>query len=323
MILIQTLFADKDDEDYKQYTENNLKTIALRDGESIFAYNKRFGYLYRNYQGCGLQMNDTEKARIYLRGLKKHPNSALLIEIKSMIKTLNTSAFMGLTEIQRLLLREEEHTQEPTSRQQPRTRKDRNGRPISRAYAATINKKLQNNRKQCHGCHKFGHFLKDCKTTAQADKKRIWDMIKASKSNPTNQDIQRKYETAQAARPAAMLTTAHKEKITESSKTTTSTPPKSTTSSKSKDKKDDKKNKTNVSFATMAEAQSRKRAYATMALVDLDAPKEGNVLDPYDVHPPPIYEDQIVENPNYIPAVYDKDVIIDSGTSDCMVPSFA
>ena len=73
-------------------------------------------------------MNDTEKACIHLRNLKKHPNSAMLAKAKSEIKTLGAPAFEGLTEIQRLPPRKEEQTEDPSSCQQPKMREDHNGR---------------------------------------------------------------------------------------------------------------------------------------------------------------------------------------------------
>ena len=123
ILLIQKLFADKNDPDYKQYAENAFKSIKLRETESIYLYNKRFGYLYRNFSGCGLTMPEVDKARLYLRGLLHHPDTGVIFEVKSHINSLRTSDFKGLTEIQRLLLHEEEQNQVST-RQQPRTRKD-------------------------------------------------------------------------------------------------------------------------------------------------------------------------------------------------------
>ena len=124
LLLLRNLFADQNDPDFKQHAENMFKSIALRDTESIFSYNKRFGYLYRNYTGCGMTMSEQERARIYLRGLQQHPDTRVLFEVKSKLKTLDTVDFEGLTEIQRLLLREEELSANPIFKQPPKTRKD-------------------------------------------------------------------------------------------------------------------------------------------------------------------------------------------------------
>ena len=94
------MFADKDDEDCNQNAENTLKTVTLREGETVFACNKRFGHLHRNCQSCGARSDDTEKARICLRGLKKHPNSAVPFEVEAKIRMLDAPDFEGLTEIQ-------------------------------------------------------------------------------------------------------------------------------------------------------------------------------------------------------------------------------
>ena len=59
-----------------------------------------------------------------------------------------------------------------------------------------------------------------------------------------------------------------------------------------------------------------------MAQTSQEPPQEGDLPDPCDVHPPPICEDQVVANPNAVPAMHETEAIIDSGASDCMVPSF-
>ena len=53
-----------------------------------------------------------------------------------------------------------------------------------------------------------------------------------------------------------------------------------------------------------------------------EPPIEGDVQDPFDVHPPPLYEDQVLKNPDAKTAIYKDEVLLDSGASDCMVPSF-
>ena len=328
LLLLQDLFANKDDPDYQQHAENLFKSIKLRDNETIFSYNKRFGYLYRNYSGCGTTISETERARLYLRGLQHHTNTNVLYEVKNYIKTLGTRHFQGLTEIQRLLLREEEQSQ-PYSYQPPKIKKDRNGRPITHANSASGKQQKPFNKAnvQCHGCKKFGHFLKECRTTNETDKKRIWDMIKNSQKNskPKDKNNLLTSNNSQAIHPSAMESNASKVKREKKIKSALKKAP--TETKTIADKVQERKvlikdGKPFVSYASSAQAKERIPAYASMAKKDEYPPYEGDLPDPYDVHPPPLYDDQVLANPNSKEAIYEEEVLLDSGASDCMVPSF-
>ena len=62
-------------------------------------------------------------------------------------------------------------------------------------------------------------------------------------------------------------------------------------------------------------------ACANMATKDWDPPVEGEVPDPSNVFLPDAITDDVYRNPNVKSATCDEDVIVDSGASDCMVPS--
>ena len=129
--------------------------------------------------------------------------------------------------------------------------------------------------------------------------------------------------------PVAMQTYTSKTKagstqLTSSSKKSKASPkgtPTEQLNQSSPSKRSSKANKPNISFASIAEATGRVPAYASMAQSNTP-PIEGDLPDPFDIHPPPLYDDQVVANPNAKVAIYEEEVILDSGATDCMVPSF-
>ena len=111
MLLLQKLYADQDDLDYQQHAINAFNTVRLKEEETIFSFNKRFSYLYHNVAACGIKMTDEEQSQIYLRALRLHRDPRILYEVKSQYEKLEKGRSKGLTEIQCLLLREEELSQ--------------------------------------------------------------------------------------------------------------------------------------------------------------------------------------------------------------------
>ena len=76
-------------------------------------------------------------------------------------------------------------------------------------------------------------------------------------------------------------------------------------------------------YASAAAASKKpvKIAFANVA-TKCDPPKKGNVTDPYDLNPLQIYNNNVLANPNAVTVFCEDDVILDSGASNCMVPSF-
>ena len=194
VLLLRKLHADQNDLDYQQHAINAFNTVRLKEEETIFSFNKRFGYLYHNVAACGIKMTDEEQAQIYLRALRLHRDPRILYEVKSQYEKLEKGRSKGLTEIQRLLLHEEElsqsqdYTTRPTTRRDPKSRPTAHANNVTRQHKkamATQSNKIHNSKRTslgpCHGCGKQGHLLRDCKTTSEADKKCIWDMIRSSK----------------------------------------------------------------------------------------------------------------------------------------------
>ena len=151
-------------------------------------------------------------------------------------------------------------------------------------------------------------------------------MSKLSKTtkplNSTAQNTQHRCAPAQAARPTAVMSSALKSGSSSHPKTSASEASKESVSIQVKPKAPPKSNKATVSFASMAEAQERKRACASVAQASKEPPQEADLPDPCDIHPPPICDDQVVSNPNAVPATHETEVVSDSGASDHMVPSF-
>ena len=153
-------------------------------------------------------------------------------------------------------------------------------------------------------------------------------MIRSSKST-TQQNQQHNYNTAQAIHPTAMASESSKPKTKDKNKHSilkkdkiaqenpTSFPEKHHRKVLMKD------GKPVVSFASVATAKARRLAFASMARKEVVPLYEGDLPDPYDIHPPPMYDDQVLANPNAKEAIYEEEVILDSRASDCVVPSFA
>ena len=139
----------------------------------------------------------------------------ILYEVKSQYDKLKEGIFKGLTEIQCLLLREEELSQShdylmrPTTRRDPKTSSATQANNVMRHHKvamATQSNKVYNTKKSnlgpCHSCGKYGHLLRDCKTTLEMDKKCIWDMICSSRHSA-------KLPAREANQPVPNLKTIH------------------------------------------------------------------------------------------------------------------
>ena len=74
----------------------------------------------------------------------------------------------------------------------------------------------------------------------------------------------------------------------------------------------------------VASKGSRRQAYCSMAKAKEENkfPEEGDIQDPSDLYPLVLSEHETVHNENAQIVVYEDNVILDSGASDCMVPNF-
>ena len=51
------------------------------------------------------------------------------------------------------------------------------------------------------------------------------------------------------------------------------------------------------------------------------APEEGDLVDVHETVPPPLEPDEVWHNDRARPAIFEQEVVLDSGATDCMVPS--
>ena len=105
------LFADVEDIDYQQQALNAFRTIKLNTNETIFAFNKRFGVMYCTVISSGQAISDKERIRRYLCALKQHTDSRILYDVKNMLRDYDSGVALTLADVQRQLVREEEHVQ--------------------------------------------------------------------------------------------------------------------------------------------------------------------------------------------------------------------
>ena len=222
----EKLYADQNDLDYQQHAINAFNTSTSQGRRNnIFLQQKIRLSLPQCIAACGIKMTDEEQAQIYLRALRLHRDPRILYEVKSQYEKLEKGRSKGLTEIQRVLLHEEElgqsqdYTVRPATRRDPRSRPTAQVNNITRQHKkamATQSNKIHNSKRTslgpCHGCGKQGHLLRDCKTTSEADKKRIWDMIRSSKhtANLPVREASKPVPNIKTAHPSAMETYASK-----------------------------------------------------------------------------------------------------------------
>ena len=327
LMLMRSLFADDKDHDFVRNTLNIFTAIQLKDGESVFNFNRRFSKLYRNVLGCHITIPNDDRLRIYLHALQHHTDSRVLYEVKAMIKDLNNGKPLGISDAQRLILREEEQANKinaPSNYKERRSRRSSNHSQANAAYTNNTPKKRFSKpfQGECFGCKRQGHTLRECRSTSDSDKQRIWDMMKKSKGSPNLKLPSDKDPSS------ALMSSAAKKPTKESSpnKGNASNRQHNSQRNDGKTTSDPSKKATRTrSYAAVAlSAPNHKVAFACMATSKHESPEEGDLPDPFGYQPLPIDEDQVIQNDNPRTALYDDDeVILDSGASECMVPSLA
>ena len=348
-MLLRSLFADAEDPDYQDSVFTTFVTVKLNPNESVFDFTKRFGLLYREVVGSGQGIRERECIRYYLRALREHKEPRILYEVKAKLRAHARGEKLVLQEIQRELMREEEQLKGTfTGRVYDQTIVARHGQrhERSRRYANATSARpfkqtpTQPKAKasvQCYAC--LGpHLLRDCPVTSEADKKKIYEMHR-KKTSPKP----RTASAAQGTRTSAPTNSIPRGQLPtpkpkSSGKQVSFNAPGS--GSKSADSKlmnrvrqgsgmAASRTRAHASVAASISAGKRKMAYASMAASEpagkqkpKPAPYEGDIMDPFDVNPPPIDTDTVMANPNFRIIVYEDSVLLDSGASDCMVYSF-
>ena len=185
--------------DYQQHIMNLFTSIQLKDNESVFDFNKRFHYVYRNVIGSGQQVSEEKRIHIYLRALRQHHDPRILYEVKSMTRDLLAHKSKPISELQRLLLKEEEYSNTTINSMQSTGKRPVRSTRRANYVNNTPSRRPQSSNRQnsrsfdgeCHGCKKRGHILRYCPYTSVEDKRKIYTSLKNAtqsyQDRPTNQ----------------------------------------------------------------------------------------------------------------------------------------
>ena len=205
LYLLQGICAAQD-EDEKHNAVTHFQSVSIEEGESIQHFNSRFNRLVTLVVAAGKSLRLTSKLRQYFRALQNHPATQILLEVDTWKQRFDARQRVTLSEVQLSLQRKEEllfprisqivnqRSSRPDRRSKHRHRKPHDHNHSSTANAAANATKatetkspdatanaaqqksiLKNKRDiKCYGCG-GNHALKDCPTTATADKKRIYN----------------------------------------------------------------------------------------------------------------------------------------------------
>lgn len=345
---LRSLFADQEDEDYKLRVETDFRTITLRNNEPIFDFNKRFGILYRNMVGANVRMSEKERIGIYLRALRQHKDPTILYDVKNLMRDLEAEHYIPLTDMQRLLVREDDrnsgYSQSDTRTYRQRhqgKRRSSHANAAQASYPKTKYPPKQNFPYSCYGCQQIGHMLKDCRTTSEADKKRIYDMMEKSKSSPAMPkpgSAFTKPKSSSSIKPSSKYRASSPYPSLVAKKSTsghTSSKPKTSFSPGTKSSPPvtkppklsyaaaairEPKRKISHANAAAATVRQRRIVYCGQA-VAISHPVEQPIKDELLKDIPALYDDQVIENPKAEIVIYEQQVLLDSGASDCMCPA--
>ena len=86
LLLLRKLFADVSDIDFQHEALSLFCTIQWRDGETMHTFNRRFNGMHRNVLSAGMEIDEQERIRHYLRALKKHTSTNVLCEVKAHMR---------------------------------------------------------------------------------------------------------------------------------------------------------------------------------------------------------------------------------------------
>ena len=324
LILLQELFATKDDASHKKRVHTAFITATLLPMETVFAFNKRFTYLYRNVTGSGQTIPEHERVQLYLDALKEHQDSRILYEVKMIAhEVTNGTNTRTLSEIQASLVAEEDTITTASRQKKPpntanaatsdrkrRTSTDKRSRRTANATSATPHN--NNKRKpplKCYACGDTTHILKNCPTTSEADKKSIYALQR--------QKLPASYpKPSVAPKHAATAHSSHDKTNHDKTHTTGTNDSRASTAALAVAAR-------RVGFAAPACRIATSCPAATNDSHSHNMPEEARIEDPLDITPPVIGTNDVVTNDNATLVIYEDQVLIDSGASDSMVHSFA
>ena len=221
LLFLRSLLADTEDSDHQILMMNEFCSIEWDATETIYSFNKRFNRTYRDLVGSGQQLSEKKKIQTYLRALRLHKSSAILFEIKNMVRDNEAGIPQILTSLQHRLDKEENSLRHSNSRvfhdhtiarHDASQRGHNRQRSTKQANAASIKPK-----RECYACKKTDHILRNCPTTSEEDKAKIYKSMKRAinthvpRKNPTLNSSQTS-SAAAASRKSSQKSSHHSHK---------------------------------------------------------------------------------------------------------------
>ena len=335
LMLLRSLFADAKDDDYKNTVINQFLSVRLNPNESVFDFNKRFGYMYRSVVGSGQGVSEKNRLTYYLRALREHREPRILFKVKSYSESLRQGRPLILQDIQQRLIREEDQTAGTNKGlvfDQTVVARHGNRKPRSRGYANQSQATSQTNRSnkpplKCWGCQ-GNHALRECRSTSEGDKRRIYEMYRPSNGGRYQQNYNKDSQHKSASQAQRKPKRGSRFGQLPTPNTTTKRKDKGTKVSFSNEATTEQREEPKQAHANATNKIKRKMAHCSMVkkvedLGNSHKPlREGEIKDPFDFVPPPIDENGAHRNPNAKIVYYEDSVLLDSGASDCMTYTF-
>ena len=178
----------------------------MKDSESVFNFNRRFGNAYQNLVG-GQTVKEVDRIRVHLRALRQHPDSRILERGK----------YDSLSRMQQVLVKEEENAKTQSYQSEPRHKTSKCGakRVVAQANQAqqgtgqvqrsSNTTSLRPFKGSCHGCKRQGHMLRDCRSTSNEDKCKTHSMMKEVQKTSNSRAMELKKRVKQSCSSRAGL----------------------------------------------------------------------------------------------------------------------
>ena len=184
--------------------------LTIDQGESIKSFDKRFNRALAKCHTNGVLVVPSTVTATYLEGTLTVSNQQVALQLLEYrrdfqlwesVQNVPLPNRLGIIEIQSVLERVEENstpsqyaTRATTNRPREQTadrssrRGDsrRDGRPQAPRYGPrTANANAAEMTMKCHGCQQEGHRLRDCPTTTDAQRQRIWERLNSERDRRT------------------------------------------------------------------------------------------------------------------------------------------
>lgn len=194
------------DHDERQRNMFEYTRLRPRHDEPLHSFNQRFNRAYRVLSTSGVALSHAEQIDHYLRSLQQHPQASIQVILGQVKQTHLLEIASGqppslnIPELQQRLVRQEDvlrsddnamrpsrHQQQPNNRLPRHTqaaatstttsRNDSNNRRPSQGNIHNRDQRSRPPRDQsnirCFGCQQLGHHVRNCPTTAVAERETI------------------------------------------------------------------------------------------------------------------------------------------------------